>query len=144
MDITLILILLALVIAIGYILSRPFLGTNHSQNNADMLQTYQTQYKSLLQEIKTLQTNWKTNTDTTAILAELEEKKELAANLLRLIQSSSKGNDPSTEQESNSREQNFQMNNKNQHNGSYTCPKCGNQVVFKDKYCPSCGYHLKH
>jgi hypothetical protein len=96
MDIFLIVIVMAIIIAIGLILSKPFLDESSIniapgiKNNKD-----ENQYQQLLRAIKSLEDRCKAGENTDEICDQLDQKKRQAANLLRLI-------NPNLEEESSS------------------------------------------
>jgi hypothetical protein len=96
MDIFLIVIIMAIIIAIGLILSKPFMDDN-SLNAATGFKDSndEIQYQQLLRAIKTLEDRCKAGESTDDICDQLDQKKRQAANLLRLI-------NPNLEEESSS------------------------------------------
>lgn len=86
MDIFLIVIVMAIIIAIGLILSKPFLDESSIntapgiKNNKDEIQ-----YQQLLRAIKLLEDRCQAVENTDEICEQLDQKKRQAANLLRLI-----------------------------------------------------------
>ena len=85
MDPLLILIILLLVIIIGYILSRPFENPPDDKVGPPKKEDLQSQYESLLQEIKILQNEIANNNNPADLINQIESKKRKAADLLRQI-----------------------------------------------------------
>lgn len=85
MDIFLIIFIVIIVFLIGFILSRPFLNEDHQQGPSQTSTNYQHQYQKLLEDIKSIQDAYPGAHMPEEISDQLEEKKQEAARLLRLI-----------------------------------------------------------
>ena len=143
MDILLIIITAVIVMGIAYVLSRPFANPAPVLEPPQHARDYQQQYEILLREIKTLQDECEVSDTSEEICVQIEEKKQLAANLLRLI------NEPVEDQitpypvnepvdpEETQPETSFLRDN------TYICPQCGSRVASSDKFCTHCGHRLQ-
>ena len=143
MDILLIIITAVIVMAIAYVLSRPFANPAPILNSPREDKDYQQQYKNLLREIKTLQDECEAPDAAEEICSRIEEKKQLAASLLRLI------NEPFEEQitpypinEPVDPEE-TQPETPYLRDKTYVCPRCGSRVASSDKFCTHCGHRLQ-
>ena len=143
MDILLIIITLVIVMGIAYILSRPFTNPAPVPETPGKAQNYQHQYENLLREIKTLQDECENFDAPQELCAQIEEKKHLAANLLRLINvpveedlTTHPVNEP-LDPEDTQPENPFLRGN------STVCPQCGSHVASSDKFCTYCGHRLQ-
>lgn len=85
MNPLLILIFIPMVIAIGYILSRPFENLSKYQPIPPSKDDLKFRYESLLQEIKKLQHKPHVKLDPTEVNKLIAEKKQEAAELLRKL-----------------------------------------------------------
>ena len=135
MDYLLFIIILAIVICIGYILSRPFTTPTGLQEASGPNTDRQAQYDGLLQDIKAIERDCKAGTlDREACMAQIDDKKKMAADLLRLIK-------PAIEDEFKTVEEPY--GNNSQVQGSDICQQCGYQVLTQDKFCMHCGHRLQ-
>lgn len=143
MDVLLIIITLITVMGIAYILSRPFAKPQPAPETLGDSQGFQRQYEDLLMEIKTLQDEFEGLNAPEEICHQIEEKKQLAANLLRQMeapvedQAKPRAIDEPTDSEETQPENHFL------HEATYLCPQCGNRVVSSDKFCTHCGNRLQ-
>jgi ABC-type bacteriocin/lantibiotic exporter with double-glycine peptidase domain len=85
MDIFLIILIVIMVFIIGFILSKPFLNADNEQDPPKTSKNYQNQYQELLQDIKSIQDAYPTESLPEEIRDQLAKKKQEAAHLLRLI-----------------------------------------------------------
>jgi ABC-type bacteriocin/lantibiotic exporter with double-glycine peptidase domain len=85
MDIFLIILIVIMVFIIGFILSKPFLNADNEQDTPKTSKNYQNQYQELLQDIKSIQDAYPTESLPEEIRDQLAKKKQEAAHLLRLI-----------------------------------------------------------
>ena len=85
MDIFLIILIVIMVFIIGFILSKPFLNADNEQDTPKTSKNYQNQYQELLQDIKSIQDAYPTESLPEEIRDQLVKKKQEAAYLLRLI-----------------------------------------------------------
>lgn len=145
MDIILIIIILIIVVAIGYILSRPFTNTNAMREAPSTIGDYEFQYRMLINEIKDLEEDCESSDKPDEVCEEIDEKKEKAANLLRLI-------NPPLEREfttqrpvppPDKKEAKPDQYIPKDGTYSYICPHCGSKVKSSDKFCTHCGHRLQ-
>ena len=143
MDAFLIVIILAIVIAIGYILSRPFISADSGQNTAYSSGNYAIQYQVLLSEIKDLEAEYQPSEDSDVVSNRLVEKKQQAAQLLRLIDTPLK--DKASMQTPNAGLQDLHVQPAQDllRDDSYICSQCGSQIKSSDKFCTYCGHRLQ-
>ena len=85
MNPVLVIIVIALVVIIGYILSRPFENPPTYKVNTSEKNDLRDQYDSLLREIKVLQNSIETDDNPNDLKKQIELKKRHAARLLRQI-----------------------------------------------------------
>jgi len=143
MDIVMILIILVIVIVIGYVLSKPFLRTEEAQASPAAIRDDEAQYKKLIQEIKTLESEHNHEAFPLDAFEELEEKKKLAAKLSRQIHPSPEEKNTRTLNNANADHKGAQPGNQNAKNASNICSKCGHRIVPSDKFCTYCSHRLK-
>ncbi len=144
MDILLIIIILLIVIAIGYILSRPFISPPAAMREAPTsANQHEIQYQTLLKEIKSLQAECETSECPEDIASQLKEKKRAAANVLREIDSLLDDEDRMSWRDKIPEQTNQKPRFPKPQVGSYFCPQCGNQVISSDKFCTICGHRLQ-
>jgi rubrerythrin len=142
MDIFIVIITLVIVIGITYILSRPFTKLEPAKETPGNTKNYRRRYEDLLREIKTLQDECKHFDAPEEICKKIEEKKQHAANLLRLINAPREENtncntvDEPFDPEETQPESPF-IDKK-----AFLCPKCGYPVATSDKFCSHCGNRL--
>jgi len=143
MDIILIIITVVIVMGIAYILSRPFANPEPAPETSGTTLNYQRQYESLLREIKVLQDECENFDFSQEACVEIDEKKQLAANLLRLI------NEPVEKQITAYPVNEFvdpeetQPENPFRRDSTAVCPQCGIRVASSDKFCTHCGHRLQ-
>jgi rubrerythrin len=144
MDALLIIITIAIVVAIGYILSRPFFGADAVSERPfpEAPHPYERQYQDLLREIKTLEAECQAGENDKRV-TQIEILKEKAANLLRLIDVQSEDDIPGYPADDASQSPEFQPEIGSHRDGSYICPQCGSRVIASDKFCPHCGHQLQ-
>ena len=130
MNIPLIIITFLIVIIISYILSRPFLNGHVDPESLTSLSQYKTQYETLLGEIKNLEVAFKRTQDQT-YYEKIEAKKEMAADLLRLIDQEQQQAFPSS------------TTGEAPQSATIICPHCGRRIVSGDKFCNYCGNRLQ-
>ncbi len=152
MDIILILIILAITTVIGYILSRPFINND----SVNLLQEAQGDprmaYEDVLREIKTIEAEYGAGDLSENLYhQEISEKKQQAADLLRLMdtavqlpserinQGQSQRDIPLEDLENTHLPQEPAPENV----AEKICPICGSTVVSDDKFCPNCGRSLQ-
>lgn len=140
MDVVLIIIMLAIVIAIGFILSRPFLNADLLHQSYNGAKKLKFQYQALLTEIKSLESELTLAQNAEDVADLLTQKKQLATNILRQmdlennfkddVPDDGKPNQALPEREINWNEVTF-------------CSQCGEQVKYSDKFCTYCGHRLQ-
>lgn len=140
MDIVLIIIMLAIVIAIGFILSRPFLNADLMHLSYNGAKKLKFQYQALLTEIKSLEGELHVAQNAEDVADLLTQKKQLAANLLRQIDLENNFKDDASDdgepyQTLPEREINW--------NEMTFCSQCGQRVKYSDKFCTYCGHRLQ-
>lgn len=143
MDVLLIIIILAIVIAIGYILSRPFISADSGQNTPYSSGNYAIQYQVLLSEIKDLEAEYQPSEDSDVVSNRLVEKKQQAAQLLRLIDTPSEDKPSMRMPNAGLQDLNVQPEQDLPRDDSYICSQCGSQIKSSDKFCTYCGHRLQ-
>ena len=144
MDYLLFIIILAIVIVIGYILSRPFTKPNDIPEASGPSDDRQAQYNGLLQDIKAIERDCEAGTiDQEAYLAQIEEKKRMAADLLRLIKPAIKDEITNKQNRAEFKIAETPSSYNSQAQGNDFCPQCGDQVLTQDKFCMHCGHRLQ-
>lgn len=143
MDILLIIITLITVIGIAYILSRPFAKPQPALDTFEDSQNFQRQYEDLLMKIKTLQDECENLNTPEEICHQIEEKKQLAANLLRQMEKPVEDQAQPCVIEEPADSEETQPEDHFLHGRTYICPQCGNRVVASDKFCTHCGNRLQ-
>jgi hypothetical protein len=143
MDIFLIIITVVIIMGIAYILSRPFAHPQPTSVSTGNTQDVHRQYEALLREIKILQEDQDLDDSSIEISSQIEEKKQQAAQLLRLIDAPLEEDlTPSPVQEPYPPEDTrpealFHRDN------TTVCPQCGRRVASSDKFCTHCGNRLQ-
>jgi hypothetical protein len=143
MDILLIIITVIIVMGIAYILSRPFAHPEPVIHPPHKTQDTHMAYLNLLRDIKILQAKVESLDAPGELLSQIEDKKQRAASLLRLI------NEPMEVQEQPapaSETQNLedtQPENPFLRDNTSICPRCGGNVTSSDKFCTHCGNRLQ-
>lgn len=143
MDYLLIVTVIAIVFAIGYILSRPFLNPDALREAPSVVGDYHVQYQTLLGEIKTLEGECEVAEVSDTVCDQLEEKKRLAANLLRLIHPHLDDEFTAYRHNAASELADTQPELELPRDGSYFCQQCGSRVISSDKFCTRCGHRLQ-
>lgn len=144
MDIFIVIIIMIIVVAIGYILSRPFMSGSKAVHEAPaIVNDYQFQYQMLLKEIKSLQTECEENHCPEDITSQLEQKKRVAANILRKINPPIDDEIPNDRMADTTDQLSKESDQHTSKVGAYFCPQCGNQVISSDKFCTHCGKRLQ-
>lgn len=135
-------ITLILILAIGYILSRPFLNAHTMPESSATTRDYLLQYETLLSEINELEATVAQSGDSKDTLGTIETKKHIAAALLKKINpllvadQMSITKQPATEQSDGQAQIGLPLEE-----ADY-CPCCGSDVLDNDKFCTHCGYPL--
>jgi len=142
MDFYLIAITIIIVLAIAYILSRPFTNAESLQGSSGYFDAYQAQYQSLLREIKNLENDC-ANGENDEGCHQIVIKKEQAAQLLRLINPSLNDQPFSSQPVNASSSADTKPEYALRHDGFYICPQCGDRVMSSDKFCTHCGHRLQ-
>ncbi len=143
MDIILIIITLVIIIGITYILSRPFTRLEPAHETLGNTQNYQRRYEVLLREIKTLQDECDHFDAPEDICKQIEEKKQHAANLLKLINAPLENNITHHVMDKPVDLEETQPENPFIGQSAYLCPQCGRHVATSDKFCSHCGNRLQ-
>lgn len=143
MDILLIIITLVIVMGIAYILSRPFAHLEPAAETPGDTQNVEQQYEDLIREIKTLQDECDHLETPEEICRQIEEKKQLAANLLRQISAAIKEQPTPYRADESIDPEETQPENPFLHDSLYVCPQCGGHVATSDKFCTHCGNRLQ-
>ena len=143
MDLFLIIITVVIVMGIAYVLSRPFANPKPVLETPRSSQDYQQQYQNLLKEIKILQDDCETVGAPEEICNQIEEKKQLAADLLRLINEPIQDQLPPKPVNEPLDPQDTQPEAPFLRDHTYICPRCGGRVASSDKFCTHCGNQLQ-
>jgi len=143
MDLLLIIITIVIVMGIAYVLSRPFANPKPVPEIPQVTQDYQQQYQNLLREIKILQEECETMDAPEGIFSQIKEKKQLAADLLRLIKEPVEDQMTPTPVKEPANLHDTQPENPFLHDQTYICPRCGGRVASSDKFCTHCGNRLQ-
>lgn len=143
MDIFLIFIILIIVIAIGYILSRPFINTNAMREAPSTVGDFEFQYQMLINEIIALEEDCESAEKPDEICDQIDEKKEKAANLLRLINPPLEKDFTAEQPAPPAEEEYIKPDQTTPKDGTYICPQCGSRVKSSDKFCTHCGHRLQ-
>jgi rubrerythrin len=143
MDSLLIILIFAIVITVGYILSRPFIRTDAAQDNPTAITDCQTRMNNLKEEITLLDSECNEGAPHVDAYKALEEKKEQAADLFQLNQVPANEDNSTSQSNQEIEEHNTQSKDSfTQEESSHFCPKCGHLVMSSDKFCMHCGYRL--
>lgn len=143
MDIILIVITILIVMGIAYILSRPFTQPEPATEPPLEIQDYEQQYLNLLRDIKTLQNEVESSDAHGELLRQIEEKKQRAAYLLRLINEPMENQTPPTLTNEPTDPEDTQPENPFLRDNITVCPRCGGHVTSSDKFCTHCGNRLQ-
>jgi rubrerythrin len=141
MNFALIIITILIVFTISYILSRPFLKADTLLESRLPLNQYENQYQALLLEIKSLESKYE-DTKNQAYHALIEEKKDSAAQLLRLIDEEKRYANSTEPGEEKEQPAATPLNEDLPQENTVICPQCGGRVVSGDKFCAHCGHRL--
>lgn len=137
------LFILIIVITTGYVLSKPF-SKQMDQPEETSLLDYEHQYQNLLEEIKGIEKDCETGIITIEdCVHQIREKKEMAANLLRVIDPTMKIESVISDEFKPTEPDHSQPTAQFQSQGSFYCPQCGDQVLTSDKFCMHCGHRLQ-
>lgn len=150
MEPLLIVIIIVLVLAITFILSRPFwkaapaqgaaqgAAMGDAKNSGDGSHDFEQDYHQLMQEISSLeaQQDENLNLQDSSIFDQIEAKKDQAANLLHLVHPAIK------EQAGTYEAQHSDLAQDNALEAAQICPQCGSQILDNDKFCSKCGHRL--
>lgn len=143
MDYLLYLLILVIVIATGYVLSKPLIKPADWQEIIDA-EVNQEKYNTILREIKDIEGACEAGTiPKDACQTQISAKKKQAVDLLRKInprldavineehaEYSTENNDDQPPAELPAREADI-------------CPQCGHKVMMSDKFCMHCGHRLR-
>ncbi len=143
MDTLLIFLTLAIVVAIAYILTRPFNNPSELQQSSFSNGDYEIQYLSLLREIKTIEQDCEAGDVSEDICNQLADKKRKAADLLRLMNQALDPDQPFVQQPGVSSPLDTQPEGDTPNPNTHICPQCGYKVVSSDKFCSHCGKRLQ-
>jgi len=137
------LFIVIIVITTGYVLSKPF-SKQMDQSEETSLLDHERQYQNLLEEIRGIEQDCETGIITIDdCVHQIREKKEIAANLLRVIDPTMKIESVISDEFKPAEPNNTQTSAQFQSQGSYFCPQCGDQVMNSDKFCMHCGHRLQ-
>jgi hypothetical protein len=139
MDIVLIIFLTVIITAIIYLLSRPL--THGTHNVTDINTNYKVQYRTVLDQIEILERLCDSTGNPDDMLDQLEDKRNQAAELFRLI-------NPQSESAPDAPEDDLlvEENNPSKHDQQPAiiyCQKCGGRIAASDKFCTHCGRRLQ-
>jgi hypothetical protein len=142
MDLVLILIILAITVVVGYVLSRPFLNPETREMASEQVESDpQEKYQALLKEIKGLESDYKAgNLDKGPFLQQREEKRFQAAECLREIERIAA---ETVEKDLGLEEAAAESLGSPSPQNAKICPHCGNSVLAGDKFCANCGHNLQ-
>lgn len=143
MEYLIILFILIIVIATGYVLSKPFTKQSEGSYEAQLID-YKRQYQDLLEEIKGIEKECEADSiPIDDCIHQINEKKKMAADLLRTI-------DPTMEIESVISDEIKPAETDKKRTtadllsqGIYFCPQCAGKVMNSDKFCIHCGHRLQ-
>ncbi len=135
--------ILIIVIATGYVLSKPFTRQSEEAYEEQLID-YQRQYQALLEEIKSLEKECEAGfipLDNGS--RRINEKKKKAADLLRAIDPTMKFesiiSDEIKPAETDKKRTTADLFAKD----VYYCPQCAGKVMTSDKFCMHCGHRLQ-
>lgn len=143
MDYLVFLFILIVVIATGYVLSKPF--TRQSEGSYEkQLIDYQRQYINLIEEIKEIEKEFEAGSiPIDDCIQQINEKKRKAAELLRIIDPTMKIESIITDEiKPEESEKKWWSSDFLSQNGYY-CPQCAGKVINSDKFCMHCGHRLQ-
>ena len=139
MDTVLILLIVWIIAAIAYTLSRPLIHV--IQGVPDISTDYKHQYQAVLDQIMILERLCDSAGNPNDMLDQLEEKRAQAAELFSLINPQFDDvPDETTDDDPTIRESQAEYSVRS---GLFYCPQCGGQVKAGDKFCTHCGHRLQ-
>lgn len=149
MDYLLLFLILGIVIAIGYVLSKPFSKQTdiHEEmgfvDHTSVDDIDDDQYQTLLREIKALERDCESGLiSKEACKDEIIEKKKVAAHLLRIC-TPSKHIGEKSQTFIATKDINVQPTAELTTKAAHFCPQCGDKVLINDKFCMHCGHRLQ-
>lgn len=143
MDYLIVFFIVIIVIATGYILSKPFSKQMDQSEEINLLE-HEHRYQNLLEEIREIEKDCDSgNMPKEDCRQMITEKKELAANLLRVIDPTMKIENIVTNEIKAAQPEDAQGLGQFQSQGAMFCPQCGDQVLPNDKFCMHCGHILQ-
>jgi hypothetical protein len=143
MEYLLFLFIVIIVITTGYVLSKPF-SKQMDQPEETRLLDHERQYQNLLEEIRGIEKDCESGILTTDdCIRQIREKKEIAANLLRVIDPTMRIESVISDEFKPTEPDHAQLTAPFLSQGSYYCPQCGDQVKSSDKFCMHCGHRLQ-
>ncbi len=137
------LFILIIVIATGYVLSKPFTRQSESSYEKQIID-YQRQYQNLLEEIKGIEKECESGSiPIDDCIHQINERKQMAADLLRTIDPTmafdSVINDDINQTETDINRPIADPLSTDVH----YCPQCAGRVLLSDKFCLHCGNRLQ-
>lgn len=139
MDIFLLSLLILIVVAVGYILSKPFMQQDAVSSGFSQTPDYDYQYRQLLLEIINLERECDPEVLSDDICEQIDQLKKQAVDLLKLIHPGlEKHNFPKDAADNTSNDTPGNLLEDEQF-----CPKCGSLIIPSDKFCTRCGQSLK-
>ncbi len=139
MDIFLLFLLFLIVIAVGYVLSKPFMQQEAISSGFRHTPDYDNQYRQLLLEIKNLERECDPEVLSDDSCEQIDQLKQQAVELLKQIHSAPDKHYP--HQDDTVYTSNESPDNLNEQ--EQFCPRCGSLVIPSDKFCTHCGQSLK-
>ena len=143
MDFLLYLLILVIVIATGYVLSKPLIKPADGQETIDA-EVNQEKYERILSEIKDIEGACEAGaTPKEVCQTQVSAKKSQAADLLRKI-------NPRLDAIINEEHADYSAENIDDQppadlpaREADICPQCGHKVMTSDKFCMHCGHRLR-
>lgn len=143
MDFLLYLLILIIVIATGYVLSKPLIKPADGQDIIDA-EINQEKYERILSEIKEIEGACEAGTTPKEVgQTQINAKKRQAADLLRTI-------NPRLDAVINENHAEYNIENNDDSptaelsaRDADICPQCGHKVITSDKFCMQCGHRLR-
>ena len=143
MDYLLYLLILIIVIATGYVLSKPLIKPPDGQETIDA-EVNQEKYKKILSEIKDLEGACEAGKISNEVCqTQISAKKRQAADLLRKV-------NPRLDAVINEEHAEYSAENNDDQppadlpeREADLCPQCGHKVMTSDKFCMHCGHRLR-
>jgi hypothetical protein len=143
MDFLLYFLILVIVIATGYVLSKPLIKPPDGQDVIDA-EINQEKYDRILGEIKNLEQGYEAGTMPIDVYqAQISAKKRQAADLLRSINprlDAVVNDEPAAYSAENDADQPTEQAVQRD---TDICPQCGHKVMTSDKFCMHCGHRLQ-